>query len=92
MLAPVPYSDKPEGSKALFCCVRLPGQRWYHAWCNGRLGHYYEDGACEHTDAYLAALTDYGREVVKVQPFGAGDKRPKRFARRRHLDLDGATT
>jgi hypothetical protein len=76
MLAAAPYSSDPEGTKALVICIRLPGQRWYHLWCNGRLGHYYEDGGCEHTDAYRRRLTPYGKKVCKVQPFGCGEKRP----------------
>lgn len=82
MISPVSYSDRPEGSKALLLCVRLKGQRWHHLCCFGRLGHYYADGACEHTDAFLSNLTPYGRTVVKLQPFGDGKKKPKRFRKR----------
>jgi len=62
--------------------VRVPGQRWHHLVCFGRRGHYFEDGGCEHTDATQQGLTEYGRRVTKVVPFG--DKEPpKRFAKRK---------
>ena len=77
-----PYTEDPKASKALMMCIRVPGQRWYHAVCFGRLGHYYEDGGCEHTDALLARLTDHGKSVVKVQSFGDGKRVPKRFKKR----------
>jgi hypothetical protein len=48
--------------------IRIPGQRWFHLVCFGRLGHYYEDGACEHTDALLAEMTPYGKQVTKGSP------------------------
>lgn len=76
------YSDG-KGGKALVMTIRIPGQRWHHLCCFGRLGHYYEDGGCEHTDLFLANVTGYGKTVVKVQPFGDGKRKPKRFAKRR---------
>ena len=77
----MPYSDKPETS-ALVALVRARGQRWHELFCSGRRGHYYEDGGCEHTDAVLANLTDYGKTVTKVKPFGPRGVPPKRFKRR----------
>jgi hypothetical protein len=76
------YRDPRATTSSLLMHVRLPGQRWYHLACFGRLSHYYEDGGCEHTDAALERMTEYGRKVTKLQPFGNGEKRPKRFARR----------
>jgi len=78
----MPYSDRPDGSKSMVVLIQRRGQRWHELFCSGRRGHYYEDGGCEHTDAVLAALTDYGQQVTKVKPFGPEGIPPKRFARR----------
>ena len=75
------YSQPRVKSKPLILHVRVPGQRWYHCICFGRRGHYFPDGGCEHTDALLLQLSEYGRKVTKVIPFGDGQP-PKRFATR----------
>lgn len=58
--------------KALITHMRLPGQRWYHLACFGLKSHYRKDGSCEHTEAFFDHLTEHGKRVTKVQPFGAG--------------------
>jgi hypothetical protein len=78
----VPYSGPRSSTSALLLHTRIPGQRWFHLVCFGRRGHYFEDGGCEHTDAAIERLTDYGRKVTKVVPFG-DKKPPKRFAKRK---------
>lgn len=82
MLWVMPYSDRPEVSTAMIVLIRRRGQRWYSLFCSGRRGHYYEDGGCEHTDAILAGLTEYGQTVTKVVPFGPAGEAPRRFAKR----------
>jgi hypothetical protein len=81
-LFPMPHKNPPGRSSALVMHVQRPGQRWWHLACFGNTSHYYEDGGCEHTDLVWGRLNDYGRKVTKLQPFGNGDKRPRRFARR----------
>ena len=76
------YSDRPDGPKCMVVLIQRPGQRWYELFCSGRRGHYYEDGGCEHTDLVLSRLTDYGKTVTKVKPFGPTGEPPKRFKRR----------
>jgi hypothetical protein len=79
MLIPAEYTNDPDGPKGLLVHVRVRGQRWYHLSCFGRKSHYRRDGSCEHTDALLAALTDYGRQVTKLQPWGDGEYKPKQL-------------
>jgi len=63
-------------SRALVTMCRLPGQRWHHLACFGLKSHYRADGSCEHTEAMLDRLTDYGRSVTKVTPWGSGEYAP----------------
>lgn len=79
------YSDRPTRSKAMVLLYQVPGQRWHRAVCFGLRSHYYEDGGCEHTDELLSRLTDYGRRVTKVVPFGDGEP-PKRPRKREATD------
>lgn len=83
MLIPAEYSDDPQGPKGLLTLIRVPGQRWHHLACFGNKSHYFSDGGCEHTDALFEALTDYGKQVTKLQPFGDGKFKPKRPRKRR---------
>ena len=76
------YSDNPDGPKSMVVLLPRRGQRWHELFCSGRRGHYYEDGGCEHTDQVLANLTDYGKTVTKVKPFGPTGEAPRRFKRR----------
>lgn len=56
--------------KTLVLLVRVPGQRWYHAWCDGPKSHYDERGGCVHIDELLERTKPAKRHLIKVQPFG----------------------
>lgn len=72
----------PSDTPGLVLHIRRRGQRWFRLCCFGAKGHYYADGSCDHTDALWASLTDYGKKVTSLEPFGNGI--PKRARSEKH--------